>query len=224
MRLRGMPVVELRDGRVYAVELLCGTSSAALDAATRPQALRQLERLRQEAGLAGAKLALNLRPDEARGGDPCGELKRLLETAPGARPEDLVVEISERALEGACPGRVMRRLRRLKEAGFEVWLDDAELAAGLVWTLAGGCIHGVKLGRGMLRLGLRPTAAGRRVRRLTAVLAGALRRLGIKLVLEGVETPAEEALARGLGAHYAQGLLYGMISLGEAAAWKGPGQ
>ena len=120
----------------------------------------------------------------------------------GLAPGRLTLEITETAaLEGP---HVMRTLHELREIGVRLALDDFGTAASSLGLLLTCPVTSLKLDRSFVE-GI--TTVTRQAAVATAVVQIA-QALDLDVVAEGVETPEQAHLLRGLGYRRAQGFLY----------------
>ena len=128
--------------------------------------------------------------------DPSAPLSRI---APG-----VVLEITERtALEEVSD--IESRVERLREMGFQLAVDD--LGAGYAGLASFACIEPdvVKLDMSLVR-GVDVSPLKQSVIRSVLGLA---QELGIEVISEGIELPAERDALAALGCHLFQGFLFG---------------
>jgi diguanylate cyclase (GGDEF)-like protein/PAS domain S-box-containing protein len=133
-----------------------------------------------------------------------GDLVRAELAASGIDPARLTLEITERTAvdDLARAGAVLQPLRAL---GVHVALDDFGTGFSSLGYLAGLPVDELKIDRRFVTgLGVR-TEDDALVRAVLALAAD----LGLRVVAEGVETPAQRNALVGLGCEMAQGLLYG---------------
>jgi EAL domain-containing protein (putative c-di-GMP-specific phosphodiesterase class I) len=205
------PIVEARTRRVFGHEALLRSTEpslphpgAVIDAATR---LEQLDLLGRSVR-ARAAGPVSAAPD-------CGVLfvnlhvRDLLDpnlTAPESPLSQIasrvVLEITERAALDEV-GDVRPRIARLREMGFRIAVDD--LGAGYSGLTAFAQLEPevVKLDMSLVR-GVDSNATKQKVVRS---MAGLCREMGMLVVAEGVETPAERDCLVELGADLLQGFL-----------------
>ncbi|APD10435.1 MULTISPECIES: putative bifunctional diguanylate cyclase/phosphodiesterase [Thermus] len=119
----------------------------------------------------------------------------------GLDPGRAVIEVSERTATHQL-GRIAPALWRLKGLGFRLALDDFGTGATGLGHLRQLPLDLLKVGRELLSP---PGPGGSPSRALLGHLVGMAHDLGLKVVLEGVETPEQLALARELRADFAQG-------------------
>ncbi len=209
------PLVDRRTLRVTAYEALARfrrldglpVSTGALLGvlhAENPLLLRaelELKRHQLEHAPATRELFVNLDPDSwdhGRGTD-ANPLLTLLSGAPSR----VVVEVIENMdATDAILGRDL--VATLKSQGLPVALDDVGATNGLLSFEALEEAEVLKFDRSLLqRLGKR-----QRRRAFVDALVRTARQIGVRTVLEGVETTADLALARELGVDLVQGFLF----------------
>lgn len=223
------PVVDLKTGEVFGFEALSrgpkdgpfemprpmfafsGRVGAGpeLDRACRSAALR-------EAGAVagGRKLFLNVLPGSLSAPDWRGGVAGLLEAA-SRRPEDLVLEVSERGLD-ADPDGVARACEALRALGFGLAVDDVGTGYASLMTIDRVRPDYLKVDASVVR-GIQGSLIKQD---LLASIVAASRRIGAPVVAVGVETDEEaDALRRG-GASYGQGYLF--ADPGPASRWSSP--
>jgi diguanylate cyclase (GGDEF)-like protein/PAS domain S-box-containing protein len=122
----------------------------------------------------------------------------------GVDPQNLELEITETTLM-ADPQRIVGMLRELRGLGLHLSIDDFGTGYSSLSALRQFPIGTLKIDQSFVRAAAE-TPDGMAIVR-TIVEMG--RALGMDVVAEGVETPVQLAVLRGLGCHYAQGLLFG---------------
>ena len=233
--LHYQPVVDLASGAVRGVEALvrwdrpghglvppgtfiplaesCGLI-AEIGAWTMCEALRQAVAWREELGdAAPLPVSVNLSAQEIA--DPAlPELVRRRVEAAGARPGDLAVEITESSLleQGPEPDRIVRELR---DAGALVLLDDFGTGYSSLAYLHRLPIDVLKVDRSFVA-GLEDDA-GHEVAIVRAVV-GMAQAMGIQVIVEGVETPAQASKVAELGGDAAQGYWFARPAPADALA------
>ena len=124
----------------------------------------------------------------------------------GVEPDLITLEVLEGlAMENA--GALNAVIDQLHEKGFHVSMDDFGSGYSSLNTLANLRIDELKLDKGFLK-----ALSAREDARLRVVLEETLnmaRRLGIRTVVEGVETQTGDQTVHALGADCAQGYFYG---------------
>jgi diguanylate cyclase (GGDEF)-like protein/PAS domain S-box-containing protein len=119
-------------------------------------------------------------------------------------PENLELEITESTLM-ADPKRIITMLRELRTMGLHLSIDDFGTGYSSLSALRQFPIGTLKIDQSFVRDAALAGSDGTIVR--TIIEMG--RTLGMTVVAEGVETPAQLAMLRTLGCHYGQGLLFG---------------
>lgn len=123
-------------------------------------------------------------------------------TSTGVLPESIVFELTETSAFSA-DDKICGFLSQLRDRGFRVLLDDF----GTGWSTLEHLTHlptdGVKIDHSTSSM--LGTQVGDAVIRAVAALA---RELGKTTIIEGIESPAQAALARSLGCTHAQGFLW----------------
>jgi EAL domain-containing protein (putative c-di-GMP-specific phosphodiesterase class I)/CheY-like chemotaxis protein len=121
----------------------------------------------------------------------------------------IVLEITERAALDEIPG-LRERVERLRAIGYRIAVDD--LGAGYAGLSSFAALEPdvVKADMSLVR-GIDSSAVKRK---LVAAIAGLAKDLGIQLVAEGIETPAERDCVVSLGADALQGYLFARPALG----------
>jgi len=216
------PIVDLRDHSLTGFEALTRFAVRPWQppAAWFAQAAQVRAGVEAEIRAAGAALAvepgwpdapylaINLSPEALLG----PELEALLDGQPLDR---LVLEITEHAAVAEYE-RLARALAPLRARGLRVAIDDA--GAGHA-----SFRHVVDLAPDILKIDMSITRGidtDRSRRALAAALTGFAREIGVAVVAEGVETPAELAVVRDLGIDAGQGYLLGRpMPCAEAIRW-----
>ncbi|MDQ1080407.1 EAL domain-containing protein [Pseudoroseomonas cervicalis] len=164
--------------------------------------------LRQACAAAAAeprlgKVAVNLSPLQFRDeGLPALVAATLAET--GLPPQRLELEITESAMMQEM-ARALEMLRQLQGLGIGIAMDDFGTGYSSLGTLRAFPFHKIKLDRSFMReIGESPAAL--------AILRAVLdmgQGLGVPVLAEGVETPAQRDRLREEGCAEAQGYLFG---------------
>ena len=131
--------------------------------------------------------------------------ERLLKMLKEARPQsDLInFEITESAVT-AAPDRIVDRIRAMNEQGVNVWLDDFGTGYANIARIARLPLYAVKIDRSLL-------ISSEESPKCAVVFEDILRmcrRLGIRSVVEGIETQEQAEMAREREADYIQGYFY----------------
>jgi EAL domain-containing protein (putative c-di-GMP-specific phosphodiesterase class I) len=205
------PIVRASDGGLYGYEALLRSAEPSLphpgavfDAAeklgrvpevgraVRRSVARSLETLR-------CPVFVNIHPL-----DLADELLLGLEDPLAGRAGDVVLEITERASLSGIPD-VHTRILNLRDKGYRIAVDD--LGAGYSGLTAFAALQPdvVKLDMTLVRgCDAEPVK-----RKLIGSMAALCRDLGMQVVAEGIETPAERAAVVDLGCDLLQGYLIG---------------
>jgi diguanylate cyclase (GGDEF)-like protein len=117
-------------------------------------------------------------------------------------PERLTVELTETTVLTDLP-RVTENLARLRRMGVRVAIDDFGTGHTSLGHLRNLPVDVLKIDRSMIVNAERKADA-----HVLALLIGTARALGLELVAEGVETPDQLELVRGLGCGLVQGFFY----------------
>jgi EAL domain-containing protein (putative c-di-GMP-specific phosphodiesterase class I) len=216
--------VSLADGRLDAVEALvrwrharlgplppatvlasaeAGGRALDLGQAVLGAALTQAAAWGAAAGTAGQRpppVAVNLSLAEVADRDLVPTVAAALDTA-GLDASALRVEVAEAALV-AEPAPVLRALRALRDLGVGTTLDDVGRGLAAVAAMGELPVGDLKVDRPWVWAATRSWAPGHEVLRSVARLA---RRLGVRVVAEGVEAEDELAAAVEAGCAAATG-------------------
>ncbi len=226
------PIVELAGGRVIGVEALARwrrpngrfESPASfipvaersdliidLDFAVMRQAMADLTGWQRTA--PDFRLSLNL---SGRHLDQSDWLDRLTEatTAAALAPGSIDLELTETARPTDIErGWVM--IEKLRAVGYTVWFDDFGAGYYDLQDLVRLPVDGLKIDRSFADQLDQPINDA-----LVSALTAAAARVGIKVTIEGIETPRQAELARALGCHFAQGFYWSRpVPAGEVEPW-----
>ena len=206
------PIVSWQDQNIIAYETLVRTDELSLrnpvDLFEGAEKLGRTEELgRAIRGLvanliprapASALVFVNLHPNDLADED-------LYASDTGLAPfaHKIVLEITERAALDEIRG-LRDRVERLRAIGYRIAVDD--LGAGYAGLSSFAALEPdvVKADMSLVR-GIDSSAVKRKV---VAAIAGLAKDLGIQLVAEGIETPAERDCVVSLGADALQGYLF----------------
>jgi EAL domain-containing protein (putative c-di-GMP-specific phosphodiesterase class I) len=224
IELRFQPQIEPASGRIAGVEAL-----ARWDEVESPEQLfaradavglsERLSRAIQRKALltfaswrgplAGLRLSINLLPRDL---DRPGYEQWLLGeiAAAGLRPDQITVEIVESSLmEDRL--EVAGRLSRMRAAGIRIAIDDFGTGYSSLAYLASLPLDAIKIDRAMIA----DIVGGSRDRIIVKAMIRLARELGLKVIVEGVENPAQLHLLEEWGCDLYQGFL-GAGALDEA--------
>lgn len=157
-------------------------------------------------------LALNVSPLMLeKPGSAAALLARM--AAQGVAPERFVVEITEQAFAGDV-GNLIENVIRLRMRGCGISIDDFGTGYSSLAQVSRVPLTEIKLDRQFVR-GVPHRAKEQSIVESTLDLA---RRLKVKVVAEGVETPAERECLRALGCDIGQGYLFARPMPADAMA------
>ncbi len=190
--------------------------AARLGRALRRRALAAFAGLGPEA-VEGRYLAINLAPTEV--GNPDLEAELEADLTEWSLPwSALCLEITEQLLLDRICDERLARLLRLHERGVRLALDDFGTGSSGLAQLLSLPIDILKIDRRFVA-GVTRDERAREIVRATLGLASGL---GIEVIAEGIEEPAQAALLAQLGCRAGQGWLIGRPLQGEAlqAFWR----
>lgn len=131
-------------------------------------------------------------------------------------PGRLAIEVLETVLIKSDADLVVRNLRGLASAGFEIELDDFGTGHASIQNLRRFMVNRIKIDRSFI-LGIE---ASEEQRTLTASMIAMARALGIHTLAEGVETAEAREVLRALGCDQLQGYLIARpMSLADTLDW-----
>ncbi|MDG4825661.1 bifunctional diguanylate cyclase/phosphodiesterase [Asanoa sp. WMMD1127] len=212
-------LLRLRDGGppMTAAEIIRIAESTGLVAEVGDwvlaRALEDLPRL-NDGTAARRYVSVNVAPRQLRLPDFGDRVVQQL-THSGARPDSLVLEITEGDLVGEDE-RAWTYLDDLRAEGVRVAIDDYGTGYASLSYLRQSAIDMVKVDGSFLA---DPTSARSRV--LVETVADLVDRLGLDMVAEGVHDPASRDLLLDVGCRYAQGYHFARPMRADAAAgWR----
>ncbi len=223
------PIVELATGRVASVEALLrlrdedGTIIAASEvfsALLDPELSRRVSRVMLDhvvtdgpaiLALFGPKtrIGLNLSDADLRRGD---FVKHMIEVIDDSQlgPHNIAIEVTETMLLDAV-GRLRQSLAMLDECGFTICLDDFGTGFSSLTHLRAFPIHKVKIDRDFIAA----IGEDHQSRLIIQAIVQMGHSLGLRVVVEGVETEEQETFLRAIGCRLVQGYRYGRPMLLE---------
>jgi EAL domain-containing protein (putative c-di-GMP-specific phosphodiesterase class I) len=235
--LHYQPIVGVLDGRVVALEALLrwrDRVSADVDdliwSAERSPIIGKLENwtLRhacedasewQKAGPGGCRVNVNLSARQFARADLIEHINQQLGSC-RLDPRALALEITETSRIRDFDA-VAGQIEKLNAIGVELWLDDFGTGhSSLEWLSRLPC-HGVKIPRVFVEKAL----TEKRSKTIVARVVELAHDLELRVVAEGVETPAQRDLIAALGCDLFQGYLFHapMAALDLACALQPPG-
>lgn len=219
------PQFDVATGAVVGVEALARWPDVATpeELFARAAAARLSERLsrtmqrkalqaasRWQGALGALRVSINvLAEDLVRPGYERWLLDEIV--AAGLDPQRVTAEIIESSLV-ADPIAVAGRLARLRAAGVRIAVDDFGTGYASLAYLTTLPLDLIKIDRGLIS----DVVGGSRDRIVVRALIALARELGLQVLVEGVEDPAQLALLQEWGCDYYQGFL-GAQALDEAA-------
>ena len=225
------PIVRIESGAVAGFEVLArwddaeqGSISPAvfIPLAQNAGLLQKLtgqllERACREAAswCSAVTLSVNIAPELLQDG---GLARMVLDTAraTGFTPSRLCIEITEQALEPVWLPHARTTLELLKQHGVKLALDDFGTGHSSLSRLQELPFDSLKIDMSFVQSMLQR----RESRKIVAAVIGLGQSLGLSVVAEGVQTPAQLALLRELGCCLGQGFHYGagLTAIQAAAA------
>ncbi len=182
----------------------------AVGRAVRLDALALLAALRRE-GLPAPRVALNLSAGELADPAVLAELEADLAAA-GLAPADIEIEVTEEVLADGIADASAARLAALQAAGASLALDDFGTGAASLSQLLRLPVQAIKIDRSFVAApGDDPRGAA-----LVQAMIRFGHAIGAKVVAEGVETEAQQAVLRAAGCDVVQGWLVAQPMAGAA--------
>jgi EAL domain-containing protein (putative c-di-GMP-specific phosphodiesterase class I) len=229
------PILDLNEQRVFAYEALVRGPDGegakwvldqideqqiyTFDQACRVAAIRHAV----AAGLvdSGARLSINFMPNAVYSPKACIQLTLRTAAETGLPADRLIFEFTEN--ERIDPDHLRGIIRAYRELGFSTAIDDFGAGMSGLGLLADLATDWVKLDMALVR-GI--DGCPRR-RAIVDTVVQLCRRLGVELIVEGVETVGELEVLRLLGVRYVQGFLFGQPEIGQlppVPAWLSEGE
>jgi len=165
-------------------------------------AVKHLNELLGQAGLSPLKAAINLAANDIGNSD---FIDQLIENCKvyNLGPETVSFEITE-TQRFSNDGEATACVQKLADLGFDIWLDDFGTGYSSLNHLNMLPVRGIKIDKSFIG-GL---ASDVRANQVTETAAKIADTLGVDAVAEGVETPEQREICKGLGIQFAQGFLY----------------
>ncbi|SDJ43410.1 putative bifunctional diguanylate cyclase/phosphodiesterase [Salipiger marinus] len=219
------PIVDLQTGRCTGYEVLArwkqpgrdplaaGSFAAVFEdqdlaaTLTRSMLLQSLEAVRGTPGFCAKdqrlSLGLNVTSFDLLNPGFLSDLDTALAAA-AMGWEALTIEVTERIMLGEPEGQVFRALADLRRRGARIALDDFGMGYGGLRHLAGWPVDVLKIDRHFVRdLGRTPRDGA-----VIEAVLGLARRIGCRVVAEGIETPSQLACLRLMGCDAGQGHVF----------------
>jgi diguanylate cyclase (GGDEF)-like protein/PAS domain S-box-containing protein len=223
------PIIELGTGRVASVEALLrlrdedGTIIAASDvfsALLDPELSRRVSRVMLDSVVADGpailalfgqetRIGLNLSDADLRRGDFVRHLIDVIDDSP-LTPRNITIEVTETMLLDAS-GHLRQSLAMLDDCGFTICLDDFGTGFSSLTHLRAFPIHKVKIDRDFIAA----IGEDHQSRLIIQAIVQMGHSLGLRVVVEGVETEEQEIFLRAIGCGHVQGYRYGRPMLLE---------
>ncbi|HEY6964428.1 MAG TPA: GGDEF domain-containing phosphodiesterase, partial [Erythrobacter sp.] len=221
------PIVELPTGRVVSVEALLriqsedGTLLAASEvfsALLDPELSRRVSRVMLDHVVADGpailalfgpetRIGLNLSDADLRRGDFVRHMIDVIDDSALA-PRNITIEVTETMLLDGS-GHLRASLAMLDECGFTICLDDFGTGFSSLTHLRAFPIHKVKIDRDFIAA----IGEDHQARLIIQAIVQMGHSLGLRVVVEGVETEEQETFLRAIGTRHVQGYRYGRPAL-----------
>ena len=221
------PIVELATGRVVSVEALLRlrgeedrliAASEVFAALLDPELSRRVSRVMLDQVVTDGpailalfgpdvRIGLNLSDADLRRGDYVRHLIDVIDDSPLA-PKNICIEVTETMLLDAS-GHLRASLTTLDECGFTICLDDFGTGFSSLTHLRAFPIHKVKIDRDFIA----SISEDHQSRLIIQAIVQMGHSLGLRVVVEGVETEEQEIFLRGVGCRHVQGYRYGRPGL-----------
>jgi EAL domain-containing protein (putative c-di-GMP-specific phosphodiesterase class I) len=210
------PQIEPSTGRVVGVEALarwrdCNPAQGLFARAAAGRLSERLSRAVQRRAIRAAaawdgvlaelRLSINVLPEDLARADYDRWLLAELAAA-GLDPRRLTIEIVESGLVRDRPA-VAARLQALRDAGVRIAVDDFGTGYANLAYLTSLPLDSLKIDRGLVA----DLVGGCRDRIVVKAMISMARELGLSVIVEGVETPAQLALVAAWGCDLYQGFL-----------------
>lgn len=231
------PIVSLDTGRIVSVEALLRlrgeegnliTASEIFSALLDPELSRRVSRVMLDAVMADApailallgpetRIGLNLSEADLRKDDFVRHLIEVVDDSP-LSPANFTIEVTETMLLDAG-GQLRRSLAMLNACGFTICLDDFGSGFSSLTHLRQFPIQKVKIDRDFIAA----IGEDHQSRLIIQAIVQMGHSLGLRVVVEGVETEEQETFLRAIGCRHVQGYRYGRPALiGELQKQLGP--
>lgn len=162
---------------------------------------RQIKKLEEE-GYEFQRISVNFAASEIISDGFCDEVLEIIGRN-GVDPHKIGIELTETQTERDFK-IVKRKMKRLREAGIALYLDDVGTGYSNMDRIVHYDVDVVKFDRFFLL----EAEKSMKIIKMMMHLSQAFRDLDYKLLYEGVETDAHEALCMSCGADYIQGFKY----------------
>ena len=217
------PIVDLASGRVVSVEALLRlrdedgriiAASEVFAGLLDPELSRRVSRVMLDQVVADgpailalfgpeARIGLNLSDADLRRGDFVRHLIDVIDDSL-LGPRNICIEVTETMLLDAG-GHLRQSLAMLDESGFTVCLDDFGTGFSSLTHLRAFPIHKVKIDRDFIAA----IGEDHQSRLIIQAIVQMGHSLGLRVVVEGVESEEQEIFLRAIGCRHVQGFRYG---------------
>lgn len=217
------PIVELESGKVVSVEALLrlrdedGRMFAASDvfaALLDPELSRRVSRVMLDQVVADGpailalfgpdtRIGINLSDADLRRGEFVQHLVEVIDDS-ALGPDNITIEVTETMLLDAG-GHLRESLAMLDACGFTICLDDFGTGFSSLTHLRAFPIHKVKIDRDFIAA----IGEDHQSRLIIQAIVQMGYSLGLRVVVEGVETEEQEIFLRAIGCRHVQGYRYG---------------
>lgn len=223
------PIVDLGSGQVVSVEALLRlrsedgalvTAAEVFAALLDPELSRWVSRVMLDCVIADGpailtlfgpdcRISLNLSEADLRQGDFVRHLIDVIDDS-ALTPANITIEVTETMLLDAS-GQLRTSLAMLDQAGFTICLDDFGTGFSSLTHLREFPIQKVKIERDFIAA----IAEDYQSRLIIQAIVQMGHSLGLRVVVEGVETEEQENFLRAIGCRHVQGYRYGRPTLIE---------
>jgi len=223
------PIVALETGRVESIEALLRlrdedgsliTASEIFAALLDPELSRRVSRVMLDQVIADGpallsllgpdmRIGLNLSEADLRKDDFVRHLIEVVDDSP-LTPSNFTIEVTETMLLDAG-GQLHASLAMLDQCGFTICLDDFGSGFSSLTHLRQFPIHKVKIDREFIAA----IGTDHPSRLIIQAIVQMGHSLGLRVVVEGVETEEQETFLRAIGCRHVQGYRYGRPALLE---------
>ncbi len=217
------PILALDSGKVVSVEALLrlGGEDGAMIAASEvfaalldPELSRRVSRVMLDQVVADGpaildlygpdtRIGINLSEADLRQGDFVRHLIDVIDDS-ALTPHNITIEVTETMLIDAG-GQLRASLAMLDECGFTICLDDFGTGFSSLTHLRAFPIHKVKIERDFIAA----IGEDHQARLIIQAIVQMGHSLGLRVVVEGVETEEQEIFLRAIGCRHVQGYRYG---------------
>jgi predicted signal transduction protein with EAL and GGDEF domain len=221
------PILDLGSGKVVSVEALLRlrdedgslvTATEVFAALLDPELSRWVSRVMLDCVVddgpailllygPDCRIGLNLSEADLRQGDFVRHLIDVIDDS-ALSPANITIEVTETMLLDAG-GQLRASLAMLDQAGFTICLDDFGTGFSSLTHLREFPIHKVKIERGFIA----GIAEEHQSRLIIQAIVQMGHSLGLRVVVEGVETEEQETFLRAIGCRHVQGYRYGRPAL-----------